>query len=81
MDRAAAENLISYHAPTGDQAQIYARNRAVFSGVMDHVYDVLPEPSAERTLAVRKVAAALREINAAVAVTGAGAATPPVASQ
>ena len=74
MDRAAAQNLLDYHPPTGDQAAIYQRNREVFTGVMDHVFEVLPEPSPERTLTIRMVSGALRELNGAVAVTGAGAA-------
>lgn len=80
MDRAAAQNLLDHHPPTGDQAAIYASNREVFTTVMDHVFKVLPEPSPERTLAVRMVSGALKELNHAVAVTGAGAAIPPVAS-
>lgn len=74
MDRAAAHNLGVYHPPTGQQVGIYEANRALYAAAVDHVYDTLPDATPERTLAVRSLHRFLMDLNAAVAVTGAGAA-------
>lgn len=70
---AEALNLGAYHPASGRQSELYDANRALYGRVIKHIFDTLPAPSPERTIAVRKAHEWLMALNAAVAITGTGA--------
>lgn len=60
------QNLFSYHAPKADQIERYAEIRAAALVFAEAIVSMTP-PSAEQTLAVRKVHDAMMQANAAIA--------------
>ena len=61
------EKLFRYHRPTPDQADRYTRLRAA-AGEYAALVAKLTPPSAEQTLAIRKIHEASMQANSAIAV-------------
>lgn len=66
-DQARLDNLFSYHAPFGDQAQRYETIRASGGAFAEVLMEMCP-PSAERTLAIRDIEMAVMRANQSIAV-------------
>lgn len=62
----ALDNLFTYHPATDDQRQRYVSIRVGGKGLAKIMRDCCP-PSAERTVAIRKVREAVMYANAAIA--------------
>lgn len=60
------DNLFSYHAPKGDQADRYQRIREAGKALAATITECCP-PSADTTAAIRKVREAVMTANAAIA--------------
>ena len=60
-------NIFTYHAPFGDQAERYTKLRAQGKVLAQTIMD-LSLPSAEQTIAIRKVQEAIMFANAAIAI-------------
>ena len=63
------DNWFSYHAPVGDQAQRYEKLRAAGKVLAEAIVELCP-PSADRTVAIRKVREAIYSANASIACGG-----------
>lgn len=65
------DNIFTYHAPLGDQAERYTRLREAAKEFAKLIVELTPE-SAEQTLAIRDVQRATMLANAAIAINEAG---------
>lgn len=65
-DRYDLENIFTYHAPFGTQQERYVKLRDSGKATAGAILDFCP-PSAERTLALRKIEEAVMWANASIA--------------
>lgn len=68
-DSAKLDNWFSYHAPIGDQGERYERLRAGAKAYAQLIVELCP-PSADRTVAIRKLREAVYSANASIACGG-----------
>ena len=62
-------NWFSYHPPIDDQAQRYEQIRAAGKAFAEKLVELCP-PSADRTVAIRKIREAVYSANASIACGG-----------
>jgi glycyl-tRNA synthetase beta subunit len=63
----ALQNMFTYHAPKGDQADRYQRIREIALVLARTINDCCPD-SADKTAAIRKLREAVMTANASIAV-------------
>jgi len=69
IDDAILLNWFSYHAPVAGQAEKYEKLRAAGKTFAEIIVELTP-PSADQTVAIRKVREAVMVANAAIACGG-----------
>ncbi len=70
LDALTIENMFTYHAPSGDQAERYAKINEAAKALAVAIYENCP-PCADTTHAVRQVRDAKLWANSAIALQGA----------